>query len=101
MLRAVVLGVSLLTAVLPAAPQLIKDEPLPIGSSDAVEFLSPAQVTVTARRSAVVDLHFRIADGLHINSHAPSDKTLIPTRLAVVEAPELNVTAVDFPPGAA
>jgi hypothetical protein len=83
-----------------ASPQVFKDPPLPGTKPDAVEFLSPAQVTVTARRAAEIDLHFRIADGLHINSHHPADKTLIPTRLAVVEVPGLNVTAVDFPPGA-
>jgi hypothetical protein len=88
------------TGPLGAMPQVFKDPPLPGTTPDAVEFLSPAKVTVTARRTSEVDLHFRIADGLHINSHNPSDKTLIPTRLAVVEAPGLNVTAVDFPPGA-
>jgi hypothetical protein len=85
----------------------IKDPPLPLpgGANDrvdpaaAVEFLSPGQVTVSAHRAAEIDLHFRVANGLHINSHAPLDKSLIPARLAVVEAHGLNVTAVDFPPG--
>jgi hypothetical protein len=54
---------------------------------------------VPAHHATQIDLHFRVANGLHINSHAPSEKSLIPTRLAVVEAPGLNVTAVDFPPG--
>ena len=53
------------------------------------------------RRNTQIDLHFRVANGLHINSHEPLDKSLIPARLAVVEAPGLNVTAVDFPPGTA
>jgi hypothetical protein len=85
----------------------MKDPPLPLpgGASQrvdpaaAVEFLSPGQVTVPAHRTTQIDLHFRVADGLHINSHAPLDKSLIPARLAVVEAHGLNVTAVDFPPG--
>ena len=64
---------------------------------DAV--LSPDKVNIPARHAAQIDLHFRVADGLHINSHAPTDKTLIPTRLAVVEVQGLNVTAVDFPAG--
>lgn len=77
--------------------------PLPAGvsrSGDAVSFLSPEQVTIPAHRAALIDLHFRVSDGLHINSHVPLDKLLVPARLAVVEAPGLNVTAVDFPPGA-
>lgn len=85
--------------MLAAWSQVLKDPPLPLGTPDAVQFLFPAQVTVAARRAAQVDLHFRIANGLHINSHNPTEKSLIPTRLAVVEAPGLNVTAVDFPPG--
>jgi hypothetical protein len=94
-----------LSAVLRAQ---MKDPPLPLpgGATErvdpatAVEFLSSGQVTVPAHRATEIDLHFRVANGLHINSHAPLDKSLIPARLAVVEAHGLNVTAVDFPPGA-
>jgi hypothetical protein len=86
-------------AMLALLIQMIKD-PLPLPAADAVQFISPAQITVPARRPAQIDLHFRIADGFHINSHAPTEKWLIPARLAVVEADGLTVTAVDFPPGA-
>ena len=79
--------------------QVFKDPPLPMSEPTAVQFLSPANIDVPARRSTEVDLHFRVADGLHINSHEPSEKSLIPARLAVVEVPGVNVTAVDFPPG--
>jgi hypothetical protein len=90
---------------LAASGQVIKDQPLPLpdGANQradaAVQFLFPDKINIPARRAAQIDLHFRVADGLHINSHAPTDKTLIPTRLAVVEVQGLNVTAVDFPPG--
>jgi hypothetical protein len=80
--------------------QLVKDQPLPLPAADKVQFVSPAQVTVPARRSTEVDLHFHVAEGFHINSHTPPNKYLVPARLAVVEASGLNVTAVDFPPGA-
>jgi len=83
----------------PAVSQVMKDPPLPLGATDAVQFLAPTQITIPARHPAQIDLHFRIADGFHINSHNPTEKTLIPARLAVVEAPGLNVTAVDFPLG--
>jgi hypothetical protein len=87
--------------------QIIKDQPLPlpgdashqVNEPAAVQFLYPEQVNVAARHAAQIDLHFRVSDGLHINSHTPLEKSLIPARLAVVEAPGLNVTAVDFPPG--
>ena len=47
----------------------------------AVEFLYPEQVTVDAGKPAVVKLHFRVAEGMHINSHVPKDEFLIPTTL--------------------
>ena len=92
---------------LATSAQVLKDQPLPLpgganqqgDAAAAVQFLYPETVNIPARRAAQIDLHFRVADGLHINSHAPTDKYLIPARLAVVEVQGLNITAVDFPPG--
>ena len=99
---AIVMAVCALAASLCVA-QVLKDQPLPLPDgadrAAAVQFLDPQQVTIPAQHAAQIDLHFRVADGLHINSHAPLEKSLIPARLAVVEEPGLNVTAVDFPPG--
>lgn len=64
-----------------------------------VAYLFPEQVSIPAGKSTAVDLHFKVADGLHINSHTPREKSLIPTNLAIVETPTLKVTGVDFPPG--
>jgi hypothetical protein len=64
-----------------------------------VRFLGPEQVEVAARQPQVVELHFRVAPGFHVNSHAPHSKNLIPTQLMVADAGGLNTTAVDFPPG--
>ena len=88
-----------LWAVMILLLQLMKDQPLPLPADTQVAFLSPTQVSVPAHRNTQIDLHFRVANGFHINSHAPLDKLLIPARLAVVETPGINVTAVDFPPG--
>ena len=106
-LTVLVVGVAACFCAAGAGWQVIKDQPLPLpGSASprgdaaaAVQFLYPERVTVSARHSVQIDLHFSVANGLHINSHAPLEKSLIPARLAVVEAPGLNVTAVDFPPG--
>jgi hypothetical protein len=89
----------LLLAGLAPWVQVMKDQPLPLAADSAVQFLYPAQVTVPARHATQIDLHFRVSNGLHINSHSPTQKSLIPARMAVVEGPGLNVTAVDFPPG--
>lgn len=68
-------------------------------ANTAVTFLFPEQVSIPAQKTTEVDLHFRVADGLHINSHKPREKSLIPTNLAVVEQDGLKVSAVDFPLG--
>ncbi len=65
----------------------------------AVMYEYPEQVTVAAGKPAVVELHFRVRDGLHINSHEPREKSLIRTELIVVEPPGVKVSGVDFPAG--
>jgi Disulphide bond corrector protein DsbC len=64
-----------------------------------VQFLFPEQVAVTAGKPSVIELHFRVNDGLHINSHTPREKSLIPTQLMVGEPAGVNVASVDFPAG--
>lgn len=64
-----------------------------------VTYLFPEQVSIAAQKPAAVDLHFRVADGLHINSHTPREKSLIATNLAVAETSALKVTGVEFPSG--
>lgn len=68
-------------------------------AADQVQFMDPAQVTVAAGKPAVVDLQFRVADGLHINSHDPHDANLIPTRMLVVDGAGLKTEKIDFPAG--
>ena len=67
---------------------------------DSVRYLFPEQVTIPAKKVSLVELHFRVAEGMHINSHLPHSKLLIPTNLIVAERPGVNVSAVDFPAGA-
>jgi hypothetical protein len=64
-----------------------------------VSYLFPEQVSIPAQKSTEVDLHFRVADGLHINSHTPREKSLIATSLAVAGTSALKVTSVEFPTG--
>src|ERR1700721_1934759 len=51
--------------------------------TEAVQYLFPAQVSVPADKLSPVILHFRVAQGLHINSHTPSDHFLIPTDFSI------------------
>jgi hypothetical protein len=88
-------------------PSKLKDLPLGIpGEGSArnsaqgeVEFAGPEQATIPAGKRTEVQLHFRVKDGFHINSHTPEQKTLIPTRLIVEEPHGLTVSTVDFPKG--
>ena len=70
-------------------------------AAPAVRYEYPEQVTIAAGKPADVEMHFRVRDGLHINSHTPLEKSLIRTELIVIEPPGVKVAAVDFPEGVA
>ena len=65
----------------------------------AVVYLYPEQVTIPAGKAATVTLHFRIAPGLHINSHTPQDNELIPTTLSIPEDSGVRLEGAVYPPG--
>jgi hypothetical protein len=67
--------------------------------SSAVEYLFPEQVTVTANKSSEIALHFRIAEGLHINSHQPRQQELIPTAFSIPEGAGVRLESVRYPAG--
>jgi DsbC/DsbD-like thiol-disulfide interchange protein len=91
-------------AVLPLASVAhaqILDEPQNKPSrSEAVQYLYPEQVTVPAQKSTKVELHFRIAPGLHINSHSPKDQYLIPTSLSLPAESGVKLDSAIYPAGA-
>ena len=65
-----------------------------------MEYLYPEQVSLVAGKPGVVAFHFRIAPGLHINSHAPKDEFLIPTTLTIPEDSGVRLEQANYPPGA-
>lgn len=65
----------------------------------AVEFLFPEQVTLAAGKASDVELHFRVAPGLHINSHAPKDEFLIPTTFSIPEGGDVRLEVANYPAG--
>jgi hypothetical protein len=71
----------------------------PASKSDAVQYLFPEQVTVAAGKSTPVALHFRIAPGMHINSHKPSDEFLIPTVFSIPDSEGVKLDAATYPGG--
>ena len=66
---------------------------------EAVQYLFPEQVRVTAGKTSPVALHFRIAPGLHINSHTPPDQYLIGTEFTLPEASGVRLDGADYPAG--
>jgi hypothetical protein len=100
------LGVLTVCGLMPRGHLFAQDgagsDAAPMSSSSskaAVQFLFPEQISIAAGKPATAELHFRIVDGLHINSHTPHEKFLIPTNLIVVEPAGVKVVSVDFPPG--
>jgi hypothetical protein len=65
----------------------------------AVEYLFPEQVTLTAGKSSPVTLHFRIAQGLHINSHTPRQSELIPATFSIPDGSGVRLEGASYPAG--
>ena len=98
----VVRAVAILAAVaasLGPAQKLPWDNSDPQNAKQFVKFLFPEQVSIAANQDSVLELHFAVNPGLHINSHTPHEKSFIPTQLIVAEPTGVNVVSVDFPPG--
>jgi hypothetical protein len=97
MIRATLLGLSLL---------LVAQSPFgglgdkPAKKAPSVAYLFPEQVTVIAGKPTALDLHFQVANGLHVNSHDPRGEGLIPTTLRLSDGDGVRLAKVAFPPGA-
>ena len=57
------------------------------------------QQAVTAGKRSVLELHFRVVDGFHVNSHTPKSELLIPTQIALQPAAGVKADAVEYPAG--
>ncbi len=71
----------------------------PAAKPAAVTYLFPEQITIAADRPSAVDLHFKVAQGLHVNSHTPRTEYLIPTTFSLPESSGVRLAKADFPPG--
>jgi DsbC/DsbD-like thiol-disulfide interchange protein len=58
------------------------------------------QQKVAAGKRSVLELHFRVVDGFHVNSHTPKSELLIPTQIALQPAAGVKAEAVEYPAGA-
>jgi len=60
----------------------------------------PSPVSVSVGKTTDVHLSFRVNEGMHINSHTPSNELLIPTTLNVTQVPQFKIGAISYPKGA-
>ncbi|GAC1361105.1 MAG: hypothetical protein NVSMB3_09250 [Acidobacteriaceae bacterium] len=72
----------------------------PAKSMGYVSYAAEPQM-VKAGKAAVVELHFQVLDGFHINSHTPKSELLIPTAATFQPAAGVKAGAVQYPPGTA
>jgi hypothetical protein len=94
----VLLGITAITAAPAQSP--LWQEAKPAGTKiEAVKYLYPEQITLTPAKTTAVELHFRIAPGLHINSHTPKEKFLIPTTLSVPDGAGVRLDSASYPDG--
>ena len=63
-----------------------------------VSYAAEPQTLKTGAKS-VVELHFRVMDGFHVNSHTPKSELLISTQVTFKPADGVKVGAVEYPAG--
>ena len=57
------------------------------------------QQEVKAGKRSVIELHFRVVDGFHVNSHTPKSELLIPTQITLQPATGVKAEPVEYPAG--
>jgi hypothetical protein len=62
---------------------------------------APEPQVVTAGKRSMVEMHFRVLNGFHVNSNTPKSEILIPTKLALQPAAGVKAEAAEYPAGTA
>jgi hypothetical protein len=105
-LRLALLGALLtlpITTVLPAPQvanaQQVENLDAPAPKPKSFVLYAAEQQNVPAGKRSVLELHFRVVDGFHVNSHTPKSELLIPTQFALQPAAGVKAEAVEYPAG--
>lgn len=77
--------------------QIDLGRPAPKTKSYVVYAAEPQEVL--AGKRSVLELHFRVMDGFHVNSHTPKSELLIPTQITLQPAAGVRAEAVEYPAG--
>jgi len=56
---------------------------------------------VKAGKKSVVELHFKVGDGFHVNSHTPKSELLIPTAITLKAVGGVTASPAEYPAGTA
>jgi hypothetical protein len=57
------------------------------------------QQSVAAGKQSVLELHFRVVDGFHVNSHTPKSELLIPTQITLQPVAGVKMATAEYPAG--
>jgi DsbC/DsbD-like thiol-disulfide interchange protein len=82
-----------------AQSPLVDSSSRSIAKTSTVEYLFPEQISVPAGKASPVALHFRIAQGFHINSHTPKEEYLIPTTFSIPADSGVQLASATYPTG--
>jgi DsbC/DsbD-like thiol-disulfide interchange protein len=97
--RGVVLaGLAILTPGVMRAQQ-VGDLSAPAAKPKSYVVYDVEQQTVAAGKRSVLELHFRVVDGYHVNSHTPKSELLIPTQVTLEPAAGVKADALQYPAG--
>jgi DsbC/DsbD-like thiol-disulfide interchange protein len=88
-----------LMVVLPANAQQSGDLDAPPPKPKAFVLYAAEPQNVPAGKRSVLELHFRVIDGFHVNSHTPKSELLIPTQITLQAATGVKAEAVQYPAG--
>jgi DsbC/DsbD-like thiol-disulfide interchange protein len=99
------LGLALVSVLLALpAPGMLRAQQVgnldtPAPKSKSYVLYAAEQQEVAAGKRSVLELHFRVVDGFHVNSHTPKSELLIPTQITLQPAAGVKAEALEYPAG--
>jgi DsbC/DsbD-like thiol-disulfide interchange protein len=93
----------LMVAVVAVGGGLTAQQPGTLSSPVKAAYVTYAEEpqVVKAGKAAVLELHFKVKDGFHVNSHTPKSELLIPTAITLKAADGVKASEVVYPAGTA
>jgi DsbC/DsbD-like thiol-disulfide interchange protein len=88
-----------LPAVGVSSAQQVGNLDAPVAKPKSYVVYAAEQQNATAGKRTVLELHFRVVEGFHVNSHTPKSELLIPTQITLQPAPGVKAEALEYPAG--